>query len=151
MNAGRMLQYVQRGKLHGYPPASMNVCDIDDVVEGHIQAMQRGRTGERYILGGEDLTFREIFKIIAEVIGARFPDREIPTWIYFGIAWLQELAASLTGQRPDMTRELMTAMRFQSCGFSSQKAIAELGYRQTPFRQTIQKTYRWYKEKGHLP
>jgi len=147
-NAGRMIHYIQRGKLPGYPPGSMNVCDVDDVVDGHIQAMHHGRSGERYIFGGENLTFHEIFKTIAEVVGAPFPDREIPTWIYFALAWLHELAASFAGKKPDLTRELITAMRLQSCGFSSQKAIAELGYRPTPFRQTVEKAYRWYKENG---
>jgi dihydroflavonol-4-reductase len=151
MNAGGVIRDLHLGKFPGYPPAATNVCDIDDVVDGHLQAMQRGRTGERYILGGENLPLREVFRIIAEVIGARFPDREIPLWVYFGVAGLYELAALFTGRRPDLTRDLITAMRFQSCGFSSQKAIRELRYRQTPFRQTIEKTYRWYKENGYLP
>ncbi|MEO0250113.1 MAG: SDR family oxidoreductase, partial [candidate division WOR-3 bacterium] len=149
-NAGRMIEYIQRGKLPGYPPGSMNVCDVEDVVNGHIQAMRHGRSGERYIFGGENLTFREIFKTIAEVVGAPFPDREIPLWIYFALALLQEFAASFAGKKPDLTRDLITAMRLQSCGFSSQKAIAELGYRPTPFRQTLEKAYRWYRENGYL-
>lgn len=149
-HSGRMIQFIQQGKLPGYPPARMTVCDIDDVVEGHLRAMERGRTGHRYILGGETLSFREIFRTIAQVVGVPFPDREIPVSVYFLVALGHELVGWLGGRPPAMTRDMITAMRRQSCGYSSEKACAELGYRITPFRETIEKAYRWYKENGHL-
>lgn len=150
-HSGRMIQFIQQGKLPGYPRARMTVCDIDDVVEGHVLAMERGRSGHRYILGGETLSFREIFRTIAQVVGVRFPDREIPTPLYFLVALGYELSGFLRNRRPPMTRDLIAAMRRQSCGYSSEKAERELGYRITPFRQTIEKAYRWYKENGYLP
>lgn len=150
-HSGRMIQFIHQGKLPGYPPARMTVCDIDDVVQGHLRAMERGRTGHRYILGGETLSFREIFRTIAQVVGVRFPDREIPTSVYCLVALGHELGGWLSGRRPVMTRDMITAMRRQSCGYSSEKACVELGYRITPFRETIEKAYQWYKENGYLP
>lgn len=150
-HSGRMIQFIQQGKLPGYPRARMTVCDIDDVVEGHLQAMEHGRTGHRYILGGQTLSFRDIFLTIAEVLGVPFPDREIPIAGYFLVALGYELSSLLRNRRPPMTRDLIRAMRRQSCGYSSEKAQRELGYRITPFRVTIEKAYQWYKENGYLP
>jgi len=149
-HAGQIIRFIRMGKLPGYPPAAMTVCDVDDVVHGHIQALERGRTGHRYILGGEILPLRDVFRIIAEVVGVSFADREVPLALYYVAALGNELRSLVGGRRPQLTRDLITALDLQSCGYSSEKAQTELGYRITPIREAIEKASRWYKENGYL-
>ncbi len=135
-----------------YPPGGVNYIDVADVCAGHIAAAEhatlpragRGRTGERYILAAHNLTHHEAMKIVAEVVGTPRPRLGIPRALIGPLATLLDLAGKLSPHPLPMNGDQMR-LSGEFVYFYSGKAIHELGLPQTPFRQTIERTYEWYK------
>lgn len=150
LNAGAMVFQMARGRIPFYPPeGGCCVCDVEDVAEGHLQALAKGRTGERYILGGDNYTWKELSTLIAEIIGARPPKRKIPAPLYTLLGQASDLISRFTGKEPAITPESVRISAMPSY-YSSEKAVRELNYSITPFRETIRKTFDWYRENGYL-
>jgi nucleoside-diphosphate-sugar epimerase len=138
----RLLRLYLAGKWRFMPGDGTsigNYCFIDDVVRGHIQAMERGRSGENYLLGGEDATYKQLFGLIGELTGRRRKLLPIPVGFLRVVSWLMERMARLTGTKPfitpDWTRKLLL-----NWSVSSQKAESELGYTITPLREGLSRT-----------
>lgn len=125
------------GRLRVYPPGGYNLCDVDDVVAGHLLALEKGRTRERYILGGHNLSLRAVFTEIARQLGVP-PPKPIPGPALLAVGWLSEVVASVTGKMPQVTWDYarLGTMRLF---YDSSKAIRELGYPITPWEETIAK------------
>ncbi len=141
---GQLVRDARRGLLFFYVEGGMNVVYVGDVVNGMIQAAARGRTGERYILGGENLTHREIFERTAILVGGRKPLGRLPVPLLKAAAFVIETASSPLGIEPLITSDLVdNAGRFN--WFSSDKAVRELGYTITPFDATIFRALEWYR------
>ncbi len=149
-NTGRLFTLVARHSTILWPEGWFTTCDVDDVCQGHIAAMERGRSGRRYILGGEQWRFTELIRAVAEVMGRRVRVKALPPWLEQVVAWSAYGVSRLTGKEPPLTPELVRVRRLVGT-YSSERAIRELGYPQTPLRQTLEKSYRWCVEKGHLP
>lgn len=149
-NAGRMFKLVQKRSTVLSPEGSTTTCDVDDVCAGHSAAMARGQSGRRYILGGEHIRYADLFRLIGEVMGKPVRVRLVPGWVAGLVAWGNYGISLLTRREPALTPELLRMGRF-SRHYSSERAVRELGYPQTPLRQTLEKTYRWYVARGHLP
>ena len=149
-SSGRMFKIVSQRNGLAIPDGANTTCDVDDVCRGHIAAMERGRSGERYILGGEYWRYPDLFRAIAEVMGRPFRVRILPRWIPMVAAYGLYGLSLVTRQEPPITPELLRVAS-HSRHYLSDKAIRELGYPQTPLRTTLEKTYRWYKENGYLP
>lgn len=149
LNAGAMVFQVARGKVPYYPRGGGCVCDVEDVAEGHLQVLHKGRSGERYILGGENYSWRDLSTLIAEVVGAPPPKVPLPTPLYKLIATGSGLLSLVTKREPTLTPELARLSTIP-CYYSSEKAIRELGYTTRPFRETVRETYEWYRENGYL-
>jgi nucleoside-diphosphate-sugar epimerase len=124
-----------------------NYVFIDDVVEGHILAAVSGKKGERYILGGENLTFREVFKITGEVCGKKRILMPLPLPFMKLIIKSAFLISRLTGTPPFITSDWLDKY-LHDWIISSDKAIAELGYRITPFREGVEQTVNWIRKSG---
>lgn len=122
---------------------------VDDVVSGHLLAALRGRPGQRYALGGENLTFRQFFEILAEVTGKRRWLVHLPVWLMVAVARVMEGQASITGIPPIITAPWVKKY-LNHWSLSSQKAITELGYHITPFREGAKITLDWLKGSGEL-
>jgi len=148
-NAGRIFRIVQQGRTVRLPGGASTTCDVDDVCAGHIAAMERGQSGRRYILGGELLGIPALFELVGEVMGRRVRVRSVPFWVASVAAYGAYAVSRITRKEPDLTPELMRVAR-RSRGYSSERAIRELGYPQTPLRATLEKTYRWYRDNGYL-
>ena len=148
-NAGRMFRMVQQSRTIRIPDGSSTTCDVDDVCAGHIAAMERGQSGRRYILGGEHLGIARLFEMVGEVMGRKVRVRTVPFWVASLAAYGASSVSLLTRKEPDFTPELMRVAR-RSRRYSSERAIRELGYPQTPLRVTLEKTYRWYRDNGYL-
>ncbi len=149
LNGGAMVFQIARRKLAFYPPGGGCVCDVEDVAEAHIQAWLKGKKGERYILGGDNHTWKSLFSLIAGELGVPAPRYPIPAPIYRLIGWGSDLMSRWTGKEPPMTPESVK-ISMVPCYYSSAKAIRDLGYQITPFRETVRKTYAWYRENGYL-
>ena len=148
-HGGQLIRDIRKGIIPFYIDGGMNIVYVGDVVRGQIQAALRGRNGERYILGGENLSHREIFARTAELIGGRPPFAKLPISFLRGGALAIETVCRVFGVQPYVTRDLVAgAGRFN--WFSSEKAIRELGHTITPFDTTILRAYQWYRENGFL-
>ncbi len=146
---GKMILDFLNGKMPAYVDTTLTVVDVDDVAEGHLLAAEKGCVGERYILGGEILTLKQILDILAEV-SDRPPVRfRIPLAIAFGWAYLDvALARIIPGYTPMATPEkVRISMRGEH--FHSGKAIRELGFMPIPAREALYKAVKWYREHGY--
>jgi dihydroflavonol-4-reductase len=123
--------------------------DVEDVARGHILAAQKGRIGERYILGNENMSVSDYFKLIAEVAGVKPPGFKIPYPMAIVLGYLYEAVARVTKRPPVITAPVV---RFGSkyMYFDCSKAVNELGFTQTPIKTTIEKAISWYRENGYV-
>lgn len=148
-NGGKIIRSVKKHQALFYIKGGMNIVFIEDVVRGHISAAANGKTGERYILGGENLTHKQAFQITAEVIGGVVPRIQMPLPLLKLGAKFFDMVGMLTKRQPMVTSELFSGAGFFNW-YSSEKARRELGYTITPFREAVARTYKWYREKGLL-
>ena len=132
-----------------YPPGGVNYIDVADVCAGHIAAAERGRAGERYILAAHNLTHREAMHIVCEVAGIPGPRFELPRALIGPLAAMIDLVTQLA-RRPLPLNGDQLRLAGKFIYFDSSKAARELGLPQTPFRETVERTYSWYKEHGYL-
>jgi dihydroflavonol-4-reductase len=144
--SGSMVVEAARGMGFLYTDGGVNLIHIDDVVAGHIAAARRGRAGERYILGGENLTYRQIFTTLAEIVGRRPPWLRIPGWAIPPAAVLLDTIGRLI-PLPMNGDQLRTSGHLVFCDNS--KAVSDLGLPPPrPFRQAAQEAYDWYRSQG---
>jgi dihydroflavonol-4-reductase len=132
------------------PGGGINVVDVDDVARGHKLAMEQGTPGERYILGGDNLTFEQLFVILSEITGLDGPGRKVSKGMAELVGRLSELRARITGAEPEIT---FRAARDYSDSFvhvTSAKAERELGYTHRSARRTLLRSVQWYLEHGYL-
>jgi dihydroflavonol-4-reductase len=148
-HGGQLIRDVYRRKIFYYVHGGMSIVYVDDVVQGHLLAARYGRTGERYILSGENLSRREIITTIAEIVGGIKPLFRMPTSLVKMVTTASEFIANVLQRRPWVTRELLAGSDL-SYHLSCSKAQSELGYTFTPFREAVQKTFTWYREHGFL-
>ena len=148
-HGGQLIRDVYKRKIFYYVRGGMSIAYVDDVVQGHLLAARYGRTGERYILSGENLSRREVIGTIAEIVGGIKPLFRLPTSIVKIVATASEFIANVLQRRPWVTRELLAGSNL-SYHLSCSKAQSELGYTFTPFREAVQKTFTWYREHGLL-
>ena len=148
-HGGQLIRDVYRKKIFYYVRGRMSIVYVDDVVRGHLLAARYGRTGERYILCGENLSRREIIAAIAEIVGGIKPLFRMPTSLVKLVTTASELIAESLQRRPWVTRELLAGSELDY-HISCRKAQAELGYTFTPFREAVQKTFTWYRAHGLL-
>lgn len=133
-NTMKIVAQVKNGKLPAVPSGATNVVDVRDVAKGHLLAMQKGKTGERYFLGGENLTWAQIVPILADAFGVKAPTRTLPFALLYAGATLMELTM-LLGMKPLITREtIRTSANKQQ--YSTKKAETELGYTFRSFQET---------------
>jgi dihydroflavonol-4-reductase len=142
-HGGQLVRDIYRKKVFYSLSGGMNIVYVGDVVCGQILAAERGRSGERYILSGENLTHKEIISTIAEVVGGIKPLFQMPQVCVKLVAAVAEGIGAGLGHRPWITRELFAGSHLHY-HFSCRKAEAELGYSRTPFRKAVEKSFSWY-------
>ncbi len=146
-----LLQHA-RGKLPGMlGKGDLRQCFafVDDVAGGIVRALEQGKAGEGYILGGENRTGIELFAAFEGAAGIAPPKRHIPFWAASMIGRAQRWRAELLNIEPELTDEVVGIYRHE-WAYSSDKASAELGYRVTPFPEAIARTVAWLRESGEL-
>ncbi len=146
---GRTIVDAAAGRMPAFVNTGLNIVHVDDVATGHWLAFERGRAGESYILGGVDMTLREILTGVAALVGRKPPRICLPHNAVLPIAYVSELAARITGKAPAATVEgvlLSKKMMF----FSSEKAKTELGYTARPVAEAFEDAIRWFRDNGYL-
>lgn len=146
---GQILLDAARGRTPAYVDTGLNVVHVDDVAAGHRLALERGRTGERYILGGENLSLREILTHVARLVGQAPPRIRLPHGLVLPLAYVAEGYSRLSGRPTRVTVEGVRMSR-KRMYFSSAKAARELGYRWRPPQEAFVDAIRWFRENGYL-
>ena len=140
---GRLIRDAACGKIPAFVDTGMNVVHVDDVAEGHLLAMQRGRIGSKYILGGDNLDLRALLALIAEQAGRRPPRIALPRGPLFPLAAMAELYGRISGHEPLLTLDALRMSR-KKMFFSSDRARAELGYTPRPVHEAIRDALAWF-------
>jgi len=146
---GRLILEAARGHMPGYVDTGLNIVHVDDVAAGHLAAVEMGRVGERYILGGENLPLAVILAEVARATGARPPRIRVPYAVAYPAALGAELMARLTGKEPFITLDGVRMSRKQMY-FTSARASCKLHYRPRPAREAIADAIGWFKANGYL-
>jgi dihydroflavonol-4-reductase len=148
-NAGSILREAKRRHIPVIPQGGVNFVAVQDVVAGHIAAAEKGRAGERYILGGENLTNRQTALMACEIVGVKPPRFTQPRWSIPPAGWVLDMIAKVVGPRLPLSGEQMR-LTAEFIYFDSSKAQRELGLPHTPVRQALQECYDWYVEHRYL-
>jgi dihydroflavonol-4-reductase len=146
---GRLIVEAARGQMPAFVDTGLNIVHVDDVAEGHLAAAEKGRIGERYILGGENMALAEILAEVAQAVGKRPPWLRVPHSVLFPVAIGAELAARVTGRDPFVTLDGVRMSR-KKMYFTSEKASRELGYTPRPAREAIADAVSWFEANGYL-
>lgn len=144
---GRIIVEAASGRMPAYVDTGLNLVHVDDVARGHLLAEDKGRVGERYILGGENLTLGDILRLVAGIVGRKPPKVEVPAALVWPVAVIEEALGWLIGREPFATREGLRMSRHKMF-FSSAKAEHELGYRSRPARDGLADAVAWFRQAG---
>jgi dihydroflavonol-4-reductase len=146
---GQLVLDAASGRMPAYVDTGLNIVHVDDVAAGHLLAHARGKAGERYILGGEDMTLQIMLAQIAGLVGRQPPRIRLPYAVVLPIAYLAEGFAAVTGRSGRVTLEGVRMSR-KRMFFSSGKAVSELGYRWRPPLEAFVDAVKWFREQGLL-
>jgi dihydroflavonol-4-reductase len=147
---GQLVLDAAAGRMPAYVDTGLNIVHVDDVAAGHLLAYERGKSGERYILGGQDMTLREILGVIAALVGRAPPTIRLPYAAILPLAYVAEAFARVSGRSGRLTLEGLRMSR-KRMFFSSAKATQELGYHSRPPQAAFEDALRWFRERGLLP
>lgn len=149
-SSGALIVNIVKGKVPGYTTGYNSFVDVRDVARGMIAAWERGKRGERYILGGRNASYREIMETIARVAGVRPPRRAVPRPLASALGWLGEAYQAVSGREAFIN---ITRVRYGFCErfiVSSAKAERELDYRLSPVETAIADAFDWFRQNGML-
>ncbi|MGH8324365.1 MAG: hopanoid-associated sugar epimerase, partial [Steroidobacteraceae bacterium] len=146
---GQLVLDAAAGRMPAYVDTGLNIVHVDDVAAGHLLAFHRGRVGERYILGGQDMTLREILIEIAQLVGRKPPSIRLPSALVMPIAYVAEAVARVTGRSTRVTVEAVRMAR-KRMFFSSAKAARDLGYQWRAPTQAFADAIAWFRAQGLL-
>lgn len=127
----------------------LTFVDVEDVARGHVLAAKKGKTGERYILGNENMTIKEMFNLLGEIGGVEPPKMKITYPVGITLAYLSEVLSAVTRKAPMISvynAKIINKYYYYDCS----KAVNELGMPQTPVRTTIEKAIDWFRENGYI-
>lgn len=145
---GRIIVDAVAGRIPAYVDTGLNIAHVEDVAMGHWLAFQKGKIGERYILGGENLGLGEILGLMAKQVGRKPPTVKLPREALYPLAYGAELFARLTGKEPLVTIDALRMAR-KKMFFSPAKAERELGYKARPAAAAIKDAIIWFRENGY--
>jgi dihydroflavonol-4-reductase len=146
---GRMIVDAAAGRMPAYVDTGLNLVHVDDVAEGHLMAYERGRVGERYILGGENMTLRQILTEIATLTGRRAPRFRLPHNLILPVAVAAEGWARVSGGREPIVTLDSIRMARKKMFFSAEKARQQLGFRPRPAGEALHEAVAWFREWGY--
>lgn len=146
---GRIIVEAASGRIPMFVETGLNLVHVDDVASGHLAALQYGRIGERYILGGENVLFSRMLADIADIVGRRPPRLRIPWYATLPVACVSEALALFSGREPLATLNGVRMSRHHMF-FTTAKAERELQYRARPYREALQDAVRWFHDRGYL-
>jgi dihydroflavonol-4-reductase len=151
-NGQLLLRYLKHSPSWRFPvtPGGINIVDVEDVALGHILAMEEGVVGERYILGGDNLTFTQVFEMLADITGLAEPSKPMSPGLVRLAGSLMELSARLRGGDPMITSKLARDYVGANVWVTSEKAEQKLGYQHRSAREALARSVRWFLDNGYV-
>ena len=151
-NGRLLLEYLQTPSTRHFPVTrgGINVVDVEDVAHGHVLAMSHGRIGERYVLGGENLTYSQLFETLCDLTGLAEPTSPKSKGLMEWAGRLFELQARFRGGEPRITYRMARDYADSYSWVSSNKAESELGYRHRSAREALARSVRWFLSNGYV-
>jgi len=146
---GRIIVEAATGRIPGFVDTGLNLVHVDDVAAGHLAALERGKIGERYILGGHNVQFAEMLTAIAGLVGRRPPRFRVPRPAIVPLAITAEAVARFTGREPFVTLDGLRMSKYRMF-FTTHKAERELGIKARPFTDALADAIRWFRDAGYL-
>jgi dihydroflavonol-4-reductase len=146
---GRIIIEAASGRMPAFVDTGLNFVHVDDVAAGHLAALRRGRIGERYILGGENVTLRQMLLDIAGIVGRRARPLRLPRGALYPLALGAEMLARATGRAPFATVDGLRMARY-TMHFDDSKARRELGYTSRPYRDGLVEAIEWFIQAGYM-
>ncbi|MEO8812625.1 MAG: NAD-dependent epimerase/dehydratase family protein, partial [Caulobacteraceae bacterium] len=146
---GRIVVEAANGRIPAFVDTGLNLVHVDDVADGHIRALELGKIGERYILGGQNASLRELLATIAALTGRKAPTVNLPRAPLYPLAWGAEAVARVTGKEPFVTRDAL-AMAAHHMFFTSAKAERDLGFSARPYGEALVDALAWFRTAGRL-
>jgi dihydroflavonol-4-reductase len=146
---GRIIVEAATGKMPAFVDTGLNLVHVDDVAEGHLLALDKGEIGERYILGGEDVTLQQMLAVIAGLANRRPPRVKLPRGPLYPLAYAAETVARFTNKEPFITADALNMSKYRMF-FSSDKAARALGYKARPYREGLADAMEWFGREGYL-
>lgn len=146
---GRIIVDFLRGKMPAYVDTGLNLAPVEDVATGHLLAAERGAIGERYILGGRNMTLKEILEALSAITGRPAPRLQLPHAVALAAGYADEWIARLTGREPQIPVEGVKMSRHRMF-VASGKAETELDYKPGPVEAALERAVRWYEASGYV-
>ena len=147
---GKIILDFLRRRIPAYLATGLNLVDVADVSAGHILALEKGRIGQRYILGNRNVTLKEMFTILGEITGLPAPRLRLPYWLVVGAGYAEQaISAGVLRREPTIPVEGVLASR-KPAWVSSGRAITELGLPQTPVERALERAVEWFSTHGYL-
>ncbi|MEN9519955.1 MAG: hypothetical protein RLZZ381_2543 [Cyanobacteriota bacterium] len=137
-----IVRFLQR-QMPFYIDTGLNLIDVQDVAQGHILALTKGKTGDRYILGNQNLTFKELLGKLEQITGLPAPKYTIPYWLPYGVAWLEENVLAKLGKQPTVALDGVRMSR-QKMFYDPSKAVRELGLPQSDINFALTEAVNWF-------
>jgi len=146
---GKLVVDFLNRRLPAYVDTGLNLVDVRDVAEGHLLAAERGRAGERYILGNRNMTLKEILESLARLTGLPAPRLKLPHAVPLAVAAIDTFLSPLLGREPSVPLESVRMSRHRMF-FSAGKAVRELGFPQHPVEDALARACVWFRENGYV-
>src|SRR5580658_7385856 len=146
---GRIILDFLQGKMPAYVDTGLNVVAVEDVAAGHLLAPEKGRVGERYILGARNMTLKQILDALAAITGRRAPRLKLPHVVALAAGYADELYSRLAGREPQIPVEGVKMSRHKMF-VESDKAARELGYAPGEIEAALERAVRWYEDNGYV-
>jgi dihydroflavonol-4-reductase len=146
---GRVIVEAARGRIPVFIDTGLNLVHVDDVANGHLAALHRGKIGERYVLGGQNVLFSQMLHDIAGLVGRRAARMSLPWRALMPVAYIAEAIANITGREPFATMDGVRLAKYRMF-FTSAKAERDLGYSARPYAAGIEDAVRWFYDAGYL-
>lgn len=143
-----ILRFLRR-QMPAYLNTGLNFIDVRDVARGHLLALERGKTGDRYILGNQNLTLKGLLDRLSEITGLSAPQQTVPAWLPLSLAWLDERVLAPLGKPPSIPLDGVR-MSLQPMYYDASKAVRELGLPQTPIETALTDAVNWFVSEGYV-
>jgi dihydroflavonol-4-reductase len=147
--SGRTILEAASGNIPAYVDTGINIVHVDDVADGHLLAHDKGAPGRCYVLGGDNMTLRELFELVGWSAGTQRSLVQIPHLVVWPIAFISESIARVTGRTPLATLDEARLAR-QKMYYSSARAKSELGYRSRPAAEAVRDAIAWFESHGYF-